>query len=76
MTFLITVFRYDGSVGERELRAFDAVRDVYGIRTLSIDESKRQISVEYDASRLTYSDLGFMFRNAGIRVQDGASRAA
>jgi hypothetical protein len=69
MTFLMTMFSYDGSVGEREMRALDRVRDVYGIRTVSVDETKRQIKVEYDASHLNQNDIAFMFRNAGIRLQ-------
>ena len=76
MTFLTALFPYEGPLHEREMRALDDVRDVYGIRILSIDEKKQRILVEYDASRLLQGDILFMLRNAGIRVQDDASKAA
>ena len=68
MTFLQAVFSYEPPVGERQLIALNDVRDVYGIRLVRINEALRSVTVEYDASRLTRSDLEFMLRNAGIRI--------
>jgi hypothetical protein len=76
MTFLISVFPYQGRVTEHEARALDDIRDVYGIRALLIDEKSRNIRVEYDASRLKQSDIEFMLRNAGIRLYESSIRAA
>jgi hypothetical protein len=76
MTFLISVFSYEGIVTERALRSLNEIRDVYGIRALSVDERNRNVRVEYDASRLKESDIGFMLRNAGIRLQESGIRAA
>jgi len=76
MTFLVSVFPYQGIVTERAVRALDEIRDVYGIRALSVDESSRNVRVEYDASRLKESDLGFMLRNAGIPLQESGIESA
>jgi hypothetical protein len=76
MTFLTAQFPYKGALHEPEMRALDDVRDVYGIRVVSIDERKQRILVEYDASRLLQSDILFMLRNAGIRVPNDVRKAA
>lgn len=76
MTFLRVLFPYKGPLHEREMRALDDVRDVYGIRIVSIDERKQRILVEYDASRLLQSDILFLLRNAGIRLQNDVGTAA
>jgi hypothetical protein len=69
MTFLEAVFSYEPPVGERELTALNSVRDVYGIRLVRFNQERNAVTVEYDASRLTKSDIEFMLRNAGIRLQ-------
>jgi hypothetical protein len=76
MTFLVSNFCYQGIVTEREIRAIDGIREVYGIRAVSIDENKRNIRVEYDASRLKQNDIGFMLRNVGIRLPESGIKAA
>jgi hypothetical protein len=72
VTFLDVAFRYSRPPGETELRALDDVREVYGIRAISFDEGQRIIRVEYDASRLSDDDIGFLLRNAGIDVREKA----
>jgi hypothetical protein len=76
MTFLEVVFSYEPPVGERELAALNGVRDVYGIRLVRFHQERNAVTVEYDASRLTKSDIEFMLRNAGIRLQGPLSKAA
>ena len=76
MTFLEVVFNYEPPVGERELAALNGVRDVYGIRLVRFDQERNAVTIEYDASRLTKSDIEFMLRNAGIRLQRPIARAA
>jgi hypothetical protein len=76
MTFLQVVFSYEPPVGERELIALNDVRDVYGIRLVRFDEALRSVTVEYDASRLTRSDLEFLLRNAGIRIHVPMAKVA
>jgi hypothetical protein len=68
MTQMEVRFRYGAAPGEAELRAMDAVRDVYGIRRVSLDEKERIIRVEYDASRLKEPTVAALLRRAGIDV--------
>jgi hypothetical protein len=64
-----SAFFYGLPLGDRVVRALDRVRDVHGIRQLSVDEKGRTIRVEYDASRLTRNDVGALLRAAGNDVR-------
>jgi hypothetical protein len=68
MTQLEVRFRYGVIPGEREMRAIDAVRDVYGIRRISFDEKERIVRVEFDASRLKEPTVAALLRRAGVNV--------
>lgn len=70
MTQLEVRFRYGAAPGEAELRALDAVRDVYGIRRVSFDDKERIIRVEYDASRLKEPVVAALLRRAGIDLRE------
>ena len=73
MTQMEVSFRYGAVPGEREMRALDTVRDVYGIRKLSFDGVDRIIKVEYDASRLKEPVVASLLRKAGIDVREKVS---
>jgi hypothetical protein len=73
MTQLEVSFRYGAVPGEREMRALDSVRDVYGIRRLSFDGPERIIRVEYDASRLKEPAVASLLRSAGIDLREKIS---
>lgn len=70
MTQLEVRFRYGATPGEREMRALDSLRDVYGIRRTTFDEKDRIIRVEFDASRLKEPSVASLLRRAGIDVQE------
>ncbi len=70
MTQLEVRFRYGATPGEKEMRALDTMRDVYGIRRLSFEENDRIIRVEFDASRLKEPVVASLLRRAGIDVQE------
>jgi hypothetical protein len=70
MTSLDVCYRYDTPPGERELRAINAVREVYGIRRLGFDERNRTVTVEYDASRLTDAAVASLLRGAGLDLKE------
>jgi hypothetical protein len=76
MTLLQATFPYRPPVTERELIALNDVREVYGIRLVKFDKGRETITVEYDASRLKRSDLVFILRTAGIRIEDFLDRVA
>ncbi len=70
MTALDVVFRYGASPGEAEIRALAPLRDVYGIRRVSLDEKDRIIRVEYDASRLKEDTVASLLRRAGFDLRE------
>jgi hypothetical protein len=70
MTYLDVAFRYGASPGEREMRAIDGVREVYGVRKIEFDEKQRNVRVEFDASRLNEDAVAKLLRQAGIDVRE------
>jgi hypothetical protein len=68
MTLLDVTFLYVSPPGPAQLRALDDIRDVYGIRHLSLDLKVREIRVESDASRFTDKDVASLLRNAGFNL--------
>jgi hypothetical protein len=68
MTYLDIVFRYSAVPGENEMRAIDAMRDVYGIRRVQFNEKEGTVRVEFDASRLKQDGVARLLRNAGVDI--------
>ena len=66
MTHLEVRYRYATPPREAEMRALDAVREVYGVRVLRLNEPERTILVEYDASRLKEPMVAGLLRRAGM----------
>jgi hypothetical protein len=69
VTTLDITFFYGAPPGEAEARAFDQIRRVYGIRDLRLDEQRHAIEVEYDASRLSESDIAALLAEAGFELR-------
>jgi len=76
MTSVQAEFRYGGAIGERQASALSSIRQVYGIWGLGVDQKNRRIIIDYDASRLTLDNIGFLLRNARVRVESSAATAA
>jgi hypothetical protein len=76
MTLLEGHFSYGRAPSERELRALDRVRLVYGVRKISFDQNAHMVRLEYDASRLSESDMTGLLRAAGVDVQIKPALAA
>ncbi len=70
MTPVDTIFLYASPLNAQELRALDSVREVYGVRRISLHENARSVHVEYDASRLTEDDIAALLRDAGVDLQE------
>jgi hypothetical protein len=66
MTMMDITLHYLAPPGPRQLRAIYRIREVYGIRRLSLDEIRHSILVEYDASRLHHEDVQALLRSAGL----------
>jgi hypothetical protein len=70
MTYLDVLFRYGAAPGEKELRAIDGMREVYGVRRVEFNEAERSVRVEFDASRLKADGVARLLRQAGIDVRE------
>ena len=70
MTNMDVVYRFGLIPGEREMRAIDGVREVYGVRKVSFNEKEKTVRVEYDASRLKEEAVAKLLRQAGIDVTE------
>ena len=70
MTYLEAAFRYQTTPGEKELRAIDSIREVYGIQRIQFNEQERTVRVLFDASRLKSEAVARLLRQAGINVQE------
>jgi hypothetical protein len=70
MTYLEVVFRYGAVPGEKEMRAIDAMREVYGIRRVLFNEKESTVRVEFDASRLKQDAVAKLLRDAGVDVRE------
>jgi len=69
MTYLDVVFRYGAAPGEKELRAIDGMREVYGVRRVQFNDQERTVRVEFDASRLKADGIAGLLRQAGVDVR-------
>lgn len=70
MTAVEIAFRYGQPPGLNEMRAIDALREVYGIRRVRFNEAERIVRVEYDASRLAENTVAALLRRGGIDLQE------
>ncbi|HZQ68526.1 MAG TPA: hypothetical protein VFA68_08405 [Terriglobales bacterium] len=68
MTQLEVRYRYQTAPAAAEVRAIDAIREVYGIRRILFNESEKTVRVEYDASRLKEPAVAALLRRAGLDV--------
>ena len=69
MTNVEISYKYGMSPDEAMMRGIDNIREVYGIRRLSLDEQARSVKVEYDATRLNPATIAGLLRRAGLDVQ-------
>jgi len=70
MTQFEVVYRYAGAVGESEMRALDSMREVYGMRRITLIDKERIIRVEFDASRFKEPVVAGLLRRAGIDITE------
>lgn len=68
MTQMEVAYRYAGPLGEATMRALDDVREVYGVRRITLDEKQEIIRVEFDASRFKEPVIAGLLRRAGMDI--------
>jgi hypothetical protein len=55
---------------EATMRAFDTLRDVYGIRRIMFNEKERIVHVEFDASRFKEPVVAGLLRRTGLDLAE------
>jgi hypothetical protein len=70
MTQLEVAYRYARPPGELELRAIDSMREVYGVRRVTFNETERIVYVEFDASRFKEPVIAGLLRGAGLDIEE------
>jgi TolB-like protein len=73
MTQLDVMYRYDAAPSEATMMALGRVREVYGVRRVTFDESAKTVRVEYDATRLTEAIVHQLLRRTGLDVVERVS---
>lgn len=66
MTQLDVLYRYGMAPTEISALALAKVREVYGVRRITVNEAEKTIRVEYDATRLNDAMIHQLLRRAGI----------
>jgi hypothetical protein len=73
MTQLDLMYQYGAPPTEAAMMALAQVRKVYGIRHVQVNETKKTVRVEYDATRLTEPIVHQLLRRSGLDVLDRIS---
>jgi hypothetical protein len=70
MTTVEVLFRYERHPPEAAMIALGNLREVYGIRRVTVNDAWQTIRVEYDATRLNAAAVGQLLRRAGISITE------
>lgn len=68
MTLIEITYELQSPLAPEQLRALGAFANTYGLRRFRVDETSNRLSFEYDASRLTESEVAHVLREARIPV--------
>jgi hypothetical protein len=68
MTLVEVTYQLHQPLTEEQLRDLGLFANTYGLRTFRLDESKKQLSFEYDASRLRETQVTHVLGQAKIAV--------
>ena len=68
MTLVEVTYQVQSPLTPEQLRRLGEFANTYGLRRFRVDESKNQLSFEYDASRLRETEVAHVLRHARIAV--------
>jgi hypothetical protein len=68
VTTVDILYRYDTQPSEAAAMALSRLREVYGIRSVELNEAEKTVRIEYDATRLTAATVFQLIRRAGVLV--------
>ncbi|WP_263409793.1 hypothetical protein [Terriglobus tenax] len=70
MTTVDALYRYSVPPTEAAVLALNNLREVYGIRRVTLDEAAKTVRVEYDATRFGEPVVYQLLRRAGLHIGD------
>ena len=73
MTTVDILFRYAGTPSDQTLTALAGTREVYGIRSLTLDAAASTLRIEYDATRMNAATVERLMLQAGLEIVEQAS---
>lgn len=73
MTTVDVLYHFEITPSERSVLAIARIREVYGIRRVTLDERAKTIGLEYDATRLAEPAVRQLVRRAGVMLVDPPS---
>jgi hypothetical protein len=68
MTLVEVTYELQSPLSQEQLRKLGEFANTYGLRRFHVDESKKQLSFEYDASRLRETQVEHALAQARIAV--------
>ena len=68
MTLVEITYELQSPLTEEQLHHLKQFANTYGLRSFRVDESKKQLSFEYDASRLRETQVAHVLGQAKIAV--------
>ncbi len=68
MTLVEVTYELQSPLSEEQLRHLGEFANTYGLRRFRLDDSKKQLSFEYDASRLRETEVVHALGRAKIAV--------
>ena len=73
MTLVEVTYELQSPLSQEQLRRLGEFANTYGLRRFHVDETKNQLSFEYDASRLRETQVEHMLAQARIAVNRKAN---
>ena len=68
MTLVEVTYELQSPLSEEQLYQLGEFANTYGLRRFRLDDSKKQLSFEYDASRLRETQVAHVLSRANIAV--------
>jgi len=73
MTTVDLLYHFANPLNDASTLAVARVREVYGIRRVTLDERAKTVGIEYDATRLNEPVVRTLLRRAGLMLVDPPS---
>jgi hypothetical protein len=68
MTLVEITYELQAPLNQEQLKALGAFANTYGLRRFRVDDGRKQLSFEYDASRLRETEVAHVLHLARIPV--------